>query len=330
MAGGRVPAVVSPLLRLAGRMLSPGGRRGRLAILIYHRVLPAPDPMRPDEIDAATFRWQMAVLREHFTVLPLAEAVERLNAGSLPPRAAAITFDDGYADNAGIALPILQALNLTATFFIATGFLNGGRMWNDSVIEALRRAPGPRAGLGALGLGEYDLDGEAKRHAAATALIGKLKYLPVPERRAAVERLVASLGVTLPDDLMMTDAGVRRLRDAGMGIGGHTVNHPILASTDPAEARREIAQGREYLEGLLGERLTLFAYPNGRPHQDYRAEHVEMVKAMGFRAAVSTAWGAARSGTDRFQLPRFTPWDRSPARFAARLVINLGVAPVGV
>ncbi|HEX9627613.1 MAG TPA: polysaccharide deacetylase family protein [Acidiferrobacterales bacterium] len=318
---------LSPLLRLAGGLVSPGGRRGRLSILIYHRVLPEPDPMRPHEIDAATFHWQMAALRGHFTVLPLTEAVERLAAGGLPPRAAAITFDDGYADNVDIALPILQGLGLSATFFIATGFLNGGRMWNDSIIEALRIAPGARADLTALGLGEHDIGDMAKRHATAAALIGKLKYLPVLARGAAVERLTATLGVRLPDDLMMTDAGVNRLHRAGMGIGGHTVNHPILAGTDPADVRREIAVGREYLEGLLGERVALFAYPNGRPHQDYRAEHVKLVKALGFRAAVSTAWGAARPGADCFQLPRFTPWDRSPARFIARLLLNVRHAP---
>lgn len=322
MAVGRVPGLVSPLMRAAGSLIAPGGAGGCLSILIYHRVLPEHDPMRPDEIDAATFAWQMQALRQHFNVLPLAEGIERLAAGQLPPRAAAVSFDDGYADNADIALPILQNLGLPATFFIATGFLNGGRMWNDSVIESLRRAPGPGADLSALGLGVCAVDTVAGRHAVATALIGKLKYLPVPERNEQVARLVEMLGVTLPDDLMMTDAGVRRLHRAGMGIGGHTVQHPILSSTDPGEARREIAAGRDYLEGLLGERVVLFAYPNGRPGQDYRAEHVEMAKALGFQAAVSTTWGAARRRCDRFQLPRFTPWDRSPLRFVARLLHN--------
>ena len=36
--------------------------------------------------------------------------------------------------------------------------------------------------------------------------------------------------------------------------------------------------------------MTLFAYPNGRPNDDYHAEHVRMVKEAGFDAAVSTSW----------------------------------------
>ena len=37
----------------------------------------------------------------------------------------------------------------------------------------------------------------------------------------------------------------------------------------------------------------------------------DTVRALGFDAAVSTAWGAADARADRFQLPRFTPWDRA-------------------
>jgi hypothetical protein len=50
---------------------------------------------------------------------------------------------------------------------------------------------------------------------------------------------------------------------------------------------------------------------------------VALVRDLGFDAAVSTAWGAARSGGDPFQIPRFTPWDRTRLRFAARLARNL-------
>ena len=42
----------------------------------------------------------------------------------------------------------------------------------------------------------------------------------------------------------------------------------------------------------------------------------------GFTAAVSTAWGVASTNSDLFQLPRFTPWDRKPGRFALRLLLN--------
>ena len=123
--------------------LSPAGPRGRLSILILHRVLPAIDPLFPDEVHADRFDRLCAWVADGFNVLPLDQAVARLRSGNLPARALAISFDDGYADNHDIAMPILQRHGLPATVFIATGFMAGGRMWNDTIIESLRRSPLP-------------------------------------------------------------------------------------------------------------------------------------------------------------------------------------------
>ena len=116
---------------------------------------------------------------------------------------------------------------------------------------------------------------------------------------------------------------VRALHAAGMEIGAHTVTHPILARLDSAAARKEIIAGKEQLEGIVGAPVTLFSYPNGKPVTDYSAEHVAMARDIGFKAAVSTAWGIATREADLYQLPRFTPWDKTPARFALRLVRNM-------
>ena len=97
----------------------------------------------------------MIPVRRHFNVIPLIQAVERLQSGVLPARALAITFDDGYANNEQIAAPILKKLGLPATFFIATAYLDGGRMFNDSIVAAAVAAEAPqprpdRAGIGKL------------------------------------------------------------------------------------------------------------------------------------------------------------------------------------
>jgi peptidoglycan/xylan/chitin deacetylase (PgdA/CDA1 family) len=302
------------------RLMSPGGRRG-LSIMIYHRVLAAPDPLFPGEIDREAFAIQLALLKSSCNVLALDEAVRLMRAGRLPPRAACITFDDGYADNAVEALPILQRFGLPATFFVATGFLDGGRMWNDSVIELVRKAPGAHFDARTAGLGLLPLDGTEARRAAIGALIGHLKYLPMEQRLALVERLAGQADYALAQDLMMSSAQVRQLHAAGMGIGAHTVNHPILASIPARQAGDEIAAGKQRLETLLGAPVPLFAYPNGKPNVDYRAEHVGIVRELGFEGAVSTAWGGRAA--DPYQLPRFTPWDLGAPRFQLRLAMNL-------
>lgn len=304
------------------RMVSPGGRNGRLSILIYHRVLREPDPIFPEEVDARNFERQMALVSSCFRVLPLSDAVRSLRAGTLPPRAACVTFDDGYADNASIALPILRKYNIPATVFVATGFLNGGRMWNDSVIEFIRNAPGPVLDLGALKLERFEIGTPVQRRKAIQAVIAQLKYLPVEARHDRVEALCQSARESLPNDLMLRTDALKSLHAAGIEIGAHTVNHPILARVDDQMAKREIMDGRDVLESIVRVPVRLFAYPNGRPGQDYRAKHSRLVKALGFDAAVSTAWGAARVDSDPYQLPRFTPWDRAPLKFMLRMVQN--------
>jgi peptidoglycan/xylan/chitin deacetylase (PgdA/CDA1 family) len=316
--------VASHLFKFLGNRLSPAGSNGRLSILIYHRILAEQDPLFPHEATMDSFDRQMSSLKAVFNVLPLSEAITRLKEGTLPARAACITFDDGYADNATIALPILQRHGLTATFFIATAYLNGGRMFNDTVIEAIRRTRHDTLNLTELGLGQYvTASHETKAH-AINQILPIVKHLPLEEREAKVAKLceLAACG-PLPDNLMMTTNQLRNLYTAGLEIGCHTAHHPILAKLKEVEVRKEIAEGKEFLEATTGERIRLFAYPNGKPGIDYLPEQASIVRDMGFDAAVSTHWGAASRNSDIYQLPRFTPWSPKPSRFIPMLLQNL-------
>lgn len=314
-------SVLKPLLSMA----SPSGRRARLSVLIFHRALAQPDPLFPAEVDAGRFDEICGWAAQHLQVLPLDDAVQRLKTGALPARAAAITFDDGYADNHDVALPILRRHGLHATFFVAAGFLDGSCMWNDRVIDAVRAAP-DRVSLGDLlkaQPGVLELGTHGARRRLIDAAIAHAKYLPATDRLDFVDRLAERLGFVSSAPLMMRPDQVQALRRAGMLIGAHTLHHPILAALPLDEARREIADGRALLEDLLGERVGLFAYPNGKPERDYRSEHVGLVRSLGFDAAFSTAWGASGPGDDLYQIRRFTPWDRQLPRFGLRLAANL-------
>jgi peptidoglycan/xylan/chitin deacetylase (PgdA/CDA1 family) len=304
-------------------LLSRGGSQARLSILIYHRVLVQPDLLFPEECDARRFDEQMRQVVACFNVIPLSDALRALVRGTLPPRAACITFDDGYADNAEVALPILQRHGISATFFVAAGFLDGGRMWNDTVIELVRRAAGNSLDLAGIDLGRFEIETVLQRRQAINNLIDKLKYLPMESRQAKVDDMCALIPAIPPDNLMMTSDQIRVLHNAGMEIGGHTVNHPILARTKDSAVREEIGNGKEALEGIIRGRVRFFAYPNGKPGRDYLPHHPGIVKRLGFDAAVSTAHGAAVTGSDLYQLPRFTPWDRGELRFALRMAQNM-------
>jgi peptidoglycan/xylan/chitin deacetylase (PgdA/CDA1 family) len=310
------------VLELPLSWASPAGRRGRLSILIFHRVLAERDPLSPDEPDAERFETQMRWVRDWFNVMPLSQAVPRLFDGSIPERALCVTFDDGYADNEAIAAPILARLGMTATFFVSTGFLDGGCMWNDRLIEAVRACRTSSLDLADMGLASYPTNSVTERQQSVARLIREARHLPPEKRDEVTQVAMARSGLAQAPSLMMRPAQLRSLRAQGMDVGAHTVSHPILASLTPQQARDEIGGSREQIEHHLGEKISLFAYPNGVPHEDYAAEHAQMVQDCGFIAAVSTAWGAASARSQRYQLPRFTPWDKSRLRYGARLLAN--------
>ena len=320
----------SMTLRMLSLMLELAGG-GRLTVLIFHRVLPAQDPLIPDIPDALQFERSMNLVTSYFNVLPMEEALERLGRRTLPRRAAVITFDDGYADNLTVAAPVLRHLGLSATFFIATGYLDGGRMWNDTVIEAMRSWSGDCLDLSALGLGVYPTGTWEERRAGVRGVIGRLKYQDSHKRSEACVALEEIVGQPLPRNLMMTSDQVRELERNGMTIGAHTVRHPILTRVTQSVAEEEINQSRDVLRELLGHEVKLFAYPNGKPVQDYDRIHVDIVRRAGFAGAVSTAPGVATADSDPFQVPRFTPWATEPARFLLQMAQNmLRTAPARV
>lgn len=302
----------------------------RLTVLIFHRVLSEPDLLFPNEMHAARFDRLCANLARWFNVLPLNEAVERLPSRTLPKRPMAITFDDGYADNHDVALPILKRHGLSATFFVATSFLGDGCMFNDCIVESIRRTG--RAAIdpsefGLPGRGTLTLRGVAERRRGIEALLEKIKYLDPDERTEVVERLAVVAGVPRPRGLMMTPDQVNALSRSGMTIGAHTRTHPILSGLSASDARDEIVGSRSDLEAITGRRIELFAYPNGKPGVDYSRESVDIARQAGFAAAVSTAPGAASAGSDLFQLPRYTPWQERPSTFALSLARNFRGAP---
>jgi len=104
----------------------------RVPILMYHRI----DELRPSlpaitrrlTVSPADFQAQMRWLAAHgfrtITQLQLFDALER--GAALPPKPVLVTFDDGYRDVFGKALPILRRLHMHATAYVITGRISHG------------------------------------------------------------------------------------------------------------------------------------------------------------------------------------------------------------
>ncbi|KNZ67600.1 polysaccharide deacetylase [Massilia sp. WF1] len=304
----------------AAAMFTPFQDADRLCVLNYHRILAQPDPLLDDEPTVETFRWQMRLVARYFNVLSLPDAIARLSAGRLPPRAVCITFDDGYRSVHDLAMPVLNEFGLPATVFVSTAYLDSGTMWNETIADAVRRLPDGAVDLSGAGLGMRELRTSDDRRNLLNELTAHAKYMPPAERQALTERLMAMVGGGGADSLMLTPEMIRTMAAQRFEIGAHTVSHPILTSLSDEAARHEIEQCKRDLEAITGAPVRYFAYPNGKVGKDFDERHKEMVRSAGFAAAFSTEVGPAVRGGDLFQLPRSRPWDANPFLFGLRLL----------
>ena len=295
--------------------------RRRLSVFVFHKVPEQPSAIDPHDLDLSTFKQMLDFIETRFKVLPLADAIRSLKVGTLPGSSACITFDDGYSDWATGILPELARRNLHATFYIAAGQLGGTPLWHERVAHALSRPALLR--FDQPGLPPLCLNTLQDRQQARISLENFLKYQPLNVRDAFIERLEAEAGVVPGALPRLSVETLRNIHNAGLEVGAHTVNHPILTANEPATARREIGEAREILAHCIGGPVTAFAYPNGRPGSDFSAEHIRMVRQAGFTSAVSSQFGAADVHTSEFQIPRFTPWGPGVLRMSLQLGRNL-------
>ncbi|HEY6331601.1 MAG TPA: polysaccharide deacetylase family protein [Blastocatellia bacterium] len=98
--------------------------RSRVVVVYYHRI-GQPDVLTRSLRD---FEQDLRYYKENYECLSLSELCWRLKSGvTFRRRAVVITFDDGYRDNFTLAVPALRRARLTATFFVATGYVGTTR-----------------------------------------------------------------------------------------------------------------------------------------------------------------------------------------------------------
>lgn len=290
----------------------------RLSILVYHRVLEEFDYLRPEDVTLAEFQQQMQWVSKLFNVLPLSSAVDLMQAGKLPARAMCITFDDGYKDNLTLAKPVLATYGLPASFFVTVDYLEKSPKW-DYLTEALRHTNRDEITL----LGKtYPLREASQRRHFSLQAPEKIKQLPEEKADQVLSGLIADLGNTSVDGLMMNAADVRQLMNADMEIGAHGTGHHILARIDTESAQHEVQACKPVLEDMVGKPVQGFAYPNGLFPVDFTDRHIQMVEQAGYQYAVSTNTGCSHDYRQRFRLRRFTPWRRNKYGFLAELLVN--------
>ncbi len=294
----------------------------KLNIVTYHRVSDAYDITNPKNIQYHEFVDQLSWLKKHFVVLPLPLAIVLCEKNNLPKRAVCITVDDGYSDSYDIIFKALQAVDLTATFFISTEGLERGSLWDERIYHAIFSAPESVSKI-KLENRTYPLSSQQERIRSRYKLTELAKGMTLAGREKLINSLYAQCVIEKENKIFLTAKQIQEMHNAGMTIGAHTHRHPILAQEEHSCAYNEIKKSKEILEGIINDSVNYFAYPNGKLGQDFTDEHIAMVDKIGFHAALSTDWGALSDmKQDRFKIKRFTPWDRTEFRFAFRLANN--------
>jgi peptidoglycan/xylan/chitin deacetylase (PgdA/CDA1 family) len=337
------------LLRFSAKMRTLWRRTPPVGlILLYHRVAtPATDPQLLS-VTPERFAAQMAYLASHFEVVSLHELVGRLPKAGTGSRLAAVTFDDGYADNLSHAKPILEACKVPATVFVATAALaTGSGFWWDEMEQLLLHPSWLPSSLKLEIDGrifEWDIGGNEKytnedfashrawnvlhpddptqRHLLYRALCRLLKPLTEETRQRALSELRAWAGLTpdrRPPSQMLTQENLCRLAEGPwVELGAHTVSHQVLGDLPLATQRDEIASSKQCLEAIAGRPIKTFAYPYGT-RADYSQDTASLVREEGFSLACSNYPEAVTGTADVYQLPRFVVRDWEEARFARTL-----------
>jgi len=308
-----------------------------VSIVTFHRLAEggADDRFDPDVVDAtpAQFRRHVETLARVGTPIGIDQLIRAIDGAALPPNPVMITFDDGYRSCLDVALPILQQLGVPATFFIATGFPAGGKLyWWEQIAVAIQQARGRIAELSY----PQRLRIDTSDPRARSQLDKVVKNTHGLDLDRFLRELRAALGVpwsaeleaALAAALIMTWADVRALAAAGMDVESHTRSHRVLETLDDDQLRDELVGSRHDLELQLGRPVRAITYPVGRvPPPRVRRATADAGYRIGLTNAsgVNHLWpGAMRRNfpVDPFAIRRLaTERSQSDAMFLTQIAI---------
>jgi peptidoglycan/xylan/chitin deacetylase (PgdA/CDA1 family) len=259
--------------------------RGRSLVLVYHRVAPGPPPtdIVVPCVPSDLLQRQIEALQDVGEIVPLEILLHDRDRHAKPRFG--LTFDDDYATHFHHALPVLKALDAPATFFLSGRALGGlGSYW----FELLERLIVSR------GVAEVS-------HLLGTATDGLEALILACENDSGLQERLEAEAIDAPRHLDREQ--IEALAGAGMAIGFHTVQHPVMTRLPDRELEGALTSGRDLLESVVGRPLLHFAYPHGRANQ----RTADKVRRAGYEAAWTGRPKPMQPGHDPFLLGRWEP-----------------------
>jgi peptidoglycan/xylan/chitin deacetylase (PgdA/CDA1 family) len=236
-------------------------------VLLYHNVL---DVARQDinfrNVSVPDFEKVLRYIKRHFNVVTLREIMTKPSTG----RRIAITFDDGLVNNIRHALPVLETLQIPATFFISTPWLNGESvLWPDELSRLLQHVGN-----------DVELNGERfhrtyKCQFRSSKNNAKLEAVLCALPQHTIDEFLSKLKQRYPTNAqynsqeedfcrVMKGEEIRILASSRFAeIGSHTVTHRNLNLLEDEELQEELKDSKKYLEQICQKPIDMFAFPFG-------------------------------------------------------------------
>lgn len=336
------------MLRKLWNRISGAGQKKAL-ILMYHQVCEKKADPWQLAVHPDTFHKQLDILRKKFDVVSLHQLVEALKTGKLEQNMVAITFDDGFVDNYMNAAPLLEWYRCPATFYLASNPLRDQKLywWDEllSIVFLTERLPKVLK----MKVGETDLYFEFRRDHTLTPRLSQeiLRWVygqVIPNERIALylqlwkmiqplqhldqytvmrelRNWAGIIYMPLGNGAPMKVYQMQKLAENNLfTIGGHTVNHAMLASQTQLVQAYEVRECKREIESLSGKGVNSFAYPYG----NFSTVTKELLKQSGYDHAVSTEQRAVDARSDLFALPRMQVlnWKPEELKFKMNALLN--------
>ena len=283
---------------------SSAWRRNRLLILCYHGI------SKYDEhewsnlyISPQMFRRRLeSVAQACCNVLPLPEAISRLANGSLPPRAVAITFDDGFHDFYSVAYPILESFGYPVTLYLTTYYMEYNRPIFDPMVSYLLWMGRHRKQIE---WPEVFSEPISLDHARSAILNFALhKKLSGREKDDLLARLARLLEIDYEDLCrkrvmhLITPAEGRELAARGVDFEYHTHRHRLYRRKE--RMFQELDDNRSRIASISTAEPHHFCYTGGF----YLPEHPGFLKDYGILSATTCEPGLCSQKSNPMLLPR--------------------------
>ncbi|MSO93928.1 MAG: hypothetical protein EXQ86_11095 [Rhodospirillales bacterium] len=226
----------------------------------------------------------------------------------LPPRAFAITFDDGFENNLTVAAPVLDDFGIPATFYMTTDFIERNRMsWTDRIEWAIEQVS---AATLRLPWGTRAFKTAAEARAVLDEIRGHAKQDRSIDPNVLATDIQRQLG--FPETWSSDDPLDRKLdwrqvkqlaADPLFTVGGHSHSHAILSFLAPEALDREIDESCRLLDEKAGLAPRHYSYPEGLAHC-YSDLVIARLKAKGVVCCPTAEPGLNDHRTDLFRLLR--------------------------